>query len=169
MTEVVVLEDDITQTPADGLITGVNETLRWLGAVDQAIMNCAGEVFHRQTSNRGLKRSGDTVYTTYDGRHDGKFASVVFVVDNFDRPLQDIVYAALLEADRQRLEVVTLPVMRTGSAFGMYEQSEQAVLDEMAAGIRRFLEAKPLGVRQIKVIAYKNPGYARHLRSILGT
>ncbi len=109
---------DITQVPADALIMAVRSAgpKNWQGGVNNAVLRVADTMFHDQFVETTPHREGDTVYAPANRRHNGAFRGVLFVVDDWQRPLSKVVLTALQAAENLRLPVVKLPALRTGAA-----------------------------------------------------
>lgn len=151
-----VMEGDITTVPAKGLITAINSGGAWFGGIDNAIARVAGHVFHEQADRQQPLEDGDVVYAPAPDGYQGRFDSVIFVVDDLRRPLRDILLAGLHEADRQQLDTVTLPSLRTGVMAGAYEATVEAALDETAAALIQFQKEQPSHVMAITVVIYRD-------------
>lgn len=163
--QVTVKRGDITEIPADMLITAINSDGAWFGGIDDAIQRVAGPMFHNQAAAVRL-RDGDTVLAKANGSHGGAFRDVVFVVDDLRRPLSQIVEASLKAADEAGATSVTLPALRTGVMAGEYESPLQAIA-QAGIGVRKFVGARPAHIRRITFVIYNDPASERALRSTL--
>jgi len=165
--KVDVVSGDITQEPADALITAINSDGMWFGGVDWAIKNVAGNMFHSQAAKVALE-NGKVVFARSTHEHDGKFSNVIFVVDDLEWPLSEVILAALAEADKRGMRVVTLPALRTGVMAGEYEPTVQAALEMMASAIHNFSEGASSTVEQIRVVVYDDIDSAEKLKKLVG-
>ena len=125
---------DISATPADGLITAVNSKGLWAGArveddgvvyhwatenpasVDGAIQCVAGGQFHAQALILVGESERQTLVAGTQTPHRGAFQNVVFVVDDAEGPVYDLLLAGLVAADTAGLNSVSVAAMRTGVA-----------------------------------------------------
>ena len=167
MLDVTVSSGDITTVSCDGLITAINSGGMWFGGIDGAIQRSAGNMFHAQAAARMPLADGDVVYAQASDGHRGLFGSVVFVIDDLQRSLREVVLAGLHEADRQRLSVVALPSLRTGVMAGVYEQTVEEALDETVAAIKRFTTSEPQHVRELKVVVFNDAPSVSYLKAAL--
>lgn len=171
-TEIEIVSGDIAQVAADALITAINSGGMWFGGIDGVIQSAAGDVFHAQA--RGRLRNGGRlthgeafVATGTPNANASKFRNVVFVVDDLQGPLSEIVYAGLSVAARSGFRRVTLPMIRMGVMLGVVEKSEWVAVAEMAAGAKKVLaEGAPLD--RITFVVYGNPSVQAMLREALG-
>jgi hypothetical protein len=101
--------------------------------INSVLRNSIGE----KIKGRKL-RDGETLTVS-----DKKSSSInprnyVLVVDDQKLPLRDIVSRSLLEAEKSGFKSVTLPVLRSGYAFGAVETSSGQVAAELRAGIAKY-------------------------------
>jgi O-acetyl-ADP-ribose deacetylase (regulator of RNase III) len=160
---VEILSGDISRMKADALITPVNSGGMWFGALDGVIQRAGGNQFHKQAMAAMPLVDGQTVVAQKLVEHKGAFGPVVFVVDDLQKPLRDVVSAGLKAADEAGFKSVSLPAMRTGVMMGVVEKTAQATVDEMAAGVRAFAEAGPKSIKNIKFGVYNNPDIEERL------
>lgn len=115
--KVEVVDGDITQEPADALITAVNSGGMWFGGVDGAIMRVSTQYHDGLADVLRHGRSRDVVTVVKREKHEkyaGKFSTVVFVIDDLDEPLSVIVRRGLTEASTRGFRTVTMPMIRFG-------------------------------------------------------
>lgn len=140
-----VIEGDICKVVrVDAIATLINPQCSWIGGIDLAIKSVAGDMYHRQALTaamfRGL-RDGQVVIAEGSKRqHKGNFDNVIFVVDDFEKPLNQLVKSILLTARNQNYSSVALPLMRTGEALGIYEPSMRATVTNFLRGIIQYVE-----------------------------
>jgi O-acetyl-ADP-ribose deacetylase (regulator of RNase III) len=166
MTRVDVLSGDITQVNADGLITAINGAGMWFGGIDGAIQRSAGNMFHAQASAAMPLSDGQVLFAPALHSHNGRFGGVVFLVDNLERPLSELVLAGLQEAERQGLARISLPTLRTGVMAGVHETIDEA-LNEMAVAVREFVASDPVNVHVISFVVYNDSASERVLKRAL--
>lgn len=150
-----VLRGDITYIPCNALITGINSSGYWYGGIDKAIQRKAGSYFHDQMANfrpwTNLKAV--TVFSNYFF----SFKSVIFVIDDLETPLREVVFSGLKEANRNKFETVNIPVMRSGVVFGIVEKTKQEVADQIQKGLEDFYGTihNPF-VKQVNLVVYND-------------
>lgn len=184
--EITVVDGDITQVAANALIAPVNSGSNWFGGIDSVIKNVAGNVFHNQLAKRlsflTEPYHGKTVVVrAFDAHvasiHIGHlsrlaFRTVVFVIDDLEGPLRDIVCAGLCAAENTPgVHYVTMPLMRTGAMLGKVESGIIEVFNETVAGIRQFQQqgrpCVPTTLRRLTFVVYNEPSTAGALRKVL--
>lgn len=144
MIKIKLMRGDISRVPADALITAINSGGRWFGEIDGVIMRTAGELFHSQAERQMPLKDGQTVVATNNGHaHDGAFTNVVFVVDDLQRKLREIVYSGLNAASEAGFKTVTIPAIRKGVMLGQVESSSHETVTEIAIGIEVFIGENP--------------------------
>lgn len=158
MTNIAVVEGDITKIQSDALITTINIYGEWYGAIDRAIMRVAGPIFHMQAADASPLHDGQTIVAR-PGRkgHDGAFSNVVFVVDDLQKPLSVIIFIGLVASSKANFKSVTLPIIRMGVMRGEVEGSPEESIDEMAKGIQAYLaETKDNSLEKITFVVYQD-------------
>lgn len=166
MTDVKVVGGDITQEVSEALITAINSNGNWYEGVNAVILDTSGFMFHLQTLTVKPLTDGKTVFAKARGYHKGKFDNVLFVIDDLQRSLYDIVSIALSEAERLQLRRITLPTLRTGGASGIKEPRDEAV-EDLAKAIFDFVARGPANVKEIIVVVYDNFNDVKRLREVL--
>jgi O-acetyl-ADP-ribose deacetylase (regulator of RNase III) len=160
---VEVVSGDIAQIKADALITAINSGGMWFGGIDGVIERHAGLMFHKQAASQEL-HDGMVVIATATGlQHAGEFGDVVFVVDDLQQPLRNIVALGLRAADEAGYESVTLPTIRMGAMLGVVEKNIQEAFREMRIGLKTALrDVKNL--ESVTFVVYEDPGLEHLLR-----
>jgi O-acetyl-ADP-ribose deacetylase (regulator of RNase III) len=153
-TVVSLVLGDITETPCDAIITPVNTLGRWFGDIDEAIQRKSAHYHTRLATTTTRKNLGCNVIKGSRDYHDGLFDHVVFVFDDLESPLQDVILAGLKAADDAGFATVTLPAMRTGVMAGEVEKTVKATVEAMRKGVERFLEQGPTSVKHITFVIY---------------
>ncbi len=166
MTNVKVVGGDITQEPSDALITAIGPNGKWYDGVSASILDTSGFMFHLQTVKDEPLVNGQTVLAGPRGHHKGKFDNVLFVIDDLEQPLYNIVMIALREAERLKLRRVTLPTIRTGGASGI-NASRRVAIDALARAVKDFVAEGPVNVKEIKIVVYDNISDVKRLREVL--
>lgn len=163
-----VIAGDISGVPSNALITAINSEGLWYGGIDRVIQGKAGNGFHSQATSAMPLRDGQTVVARGKGiSNGGKFENVVFVVDDLERPLNEIVSAGLRAADNSGYESVTIPTIRMGVMLGIVEKTTEEVAHEMAKGIATFKEAGQQSLKSITFVVYNDAVAERILREAM--
>lgn len=168
LTTVNVVDGDITQIKADALITAINPSGMWFGGLDGAIQRSSGYMFHAQAQAVMPLIDGRIVYAPAQGSHNGKFDAVLFIVDDLQKPLYDLVTLALEAAAQHELTSVSIPTIRTGVMAGAYEPRSKALTD-LAGAINDFTLKHPNKLDEINIVVYSNEGDRMLLRSVCDT
>lgn len=156
---------DITRVPADGLITGVNSEGMWAGGVDGAIGRAGGGQFHQQAQSLIGGQTGQVKIATTQQAHQGAFKNVVFVVDDLNKPLYDVLTAGLEAADKAGMQSLSIPAMRLGVMKNVGGTEAEKIAD-MARAVRDF-SAKSQNVKDIKFVIYGDQETAGKLQAAL--
>ncbi len=156
---------DITRVPADGLITGVNSEGMWAGGVDGAISRAGGGQFHQQAQSLIGGQTGQVQIATTRQAHQGAFKNVVFVVDDLNKPLYDVLTAGLEAADKAGMQSLSIPAMRLGVMKNVGGTEAEKIAD-MARAVRDF-SAKSQNVKDIKFVIYGDQETAGKLQAAL--
>ena len=144
---------DITRIPADILVKPVNSEQAWMGRMDASIMRTAGTGFHAGAAralNQAHAEGHDlqqnaTIFVDGNNIPNGqrRFDSAIFVIDDLQAPLNEVVAAGVNAAFLKGIQTVSLPLMRAGVMAGVVEGSEEEVYRQMAFGIKRAAELNP--------------------------
>ena len=88
----------------------------------------------------------------------------MFVIDDLQRPLREIIYNGLKAASDAGFAKVSLPTIRMGVMLGAVEKSIDEAVSEMASGIRKFMTDHPdTSVEDITFVVYND----QHTKSLL--
>ena len=161
----MVLSGDISSVPADALITAVNSGGAWFGGIDSVISNKAGDGFHEQVAKALPLRHGQTVNATRVILSRAAFKNVVFVIDDLEGPLSDIIYNGLVAASNAGYESVSLPTIRMGVMLGVVEKTPGEAVDQMVEGVERFIlkHSPSTTIKSITFVVYGGG----HIKSML--
>lgn len=165
LTNVNVVNDDITQVKADALITAINSSGMWFGGLDSAIQRSSGTQFHAQAQAAMPLQDGQVVYAPVQAATNGAFDAVVFVIDDLQRPLYELVTVALEEAVRHELTSVSIPTIRTGVMAGVFEPRQKA-LSDLGIAVNDFVQKNPGKLDAINIVVYSNEGDRMFLRQL---
>lgn len=141
--KVNVTTGDIARVKSDALITAINSGGMWFGGIDGVIRKCAGSMFHEQALAATPLKHGRTVTASATRSHSGSFKDVIFVVDDLEGPLTDILYNGLVAASQAGYKTVSLPTIRMGVMLGVVEKTRKEAVDQMIAGVKRFQKDFP--------------------------
>lgn len=162
---VVVTSGDIASFRVDALITAINSGGVWAGGIDAVIARNAGNTFHKQAAAVMPLSHGQVVVAKgNDGNH-AAFKDVVFVVDDLQSRLSDIVYNGLVGASKAGYATVALPTIRMGVMLGVVENSTAEAVNEMVDAVRRFNADNPqTSIKTITFVVYNNAATELALR-----
>lgn len=167
--KISVVEGDIAKVPVDALITAVNPTGMWFGAIDGVIERYAGTQYHAQAQQTLIDRpSGTVCVATKQSSHSGEFDSVLFVVDALDTTLHDVVSVALKEASRAKMKSVSLPFIRFGSMINEGGTATQKAAD-LGRAIMEQAQDPENTIEHVVVVAYRNSALVARLEQALHT
>ncbi len=156
-----VEQGDIARVPAQAIVTTIDSAKNWRGPTDHAISGVAGGQYHAQAlwqAEQAPLYDGQILLANRMQPHGGAFEKVLFLVDDLKRPVGDVVSAGLLEADRLKLNSVTLPPLRP---------DQPGSTEAVASAIKRFSQAQPVHLRQVTVVVSDNPQLAEDYRNAL--
>lgn len=139
--EVYATMGDITQISTPAIMTAINSGGLWFGGVDGAIQRISGNHYHAQAlAHMPLKDLDVVIAKGGKTKHSGKFKDVVFVVDDLESPLQNVVYTGLEAVHNESYNKVLIPSMRMGVMLGVVEKTPQEAVDRMNKGVRKFAD-----------------------------
>lgn len=136
---VQVIAGDIAKIPSHAIITAINSDGAWYGGIDGVLKRAAGNHFHDQADALMPLSDGQTIVASGNGT--SQFQNVIFVVDDLQQPLGNIVFNGLLAASNAGFASVTLPAIRTGVMLGRFERTKQAAVFAIGEGVRRFIQS----------------------------
>lgn len=165
--EVEVTNGDIASFNADALITAINSGGLWYGGIDGVIRSVAGKKYHDQASAALPLCHGQTVTARGENDHAGTFKDVVFVIDDLEGPLSQIVKAGLETAQKEGYKSVTLPTIRMGVMLGVVENSTNEAVEEMIRGVKLFQENNPKSDLHVTFVVYNDADTERLLRETI--
>ena len=140
----------------------------WFGGVDRAIERVAGEIYHSQAAARMPLKNLDVIVARGDRRkHQGKFNDVVFVVDDLESPVSQVVYRGLESAHEQKYGTIALPAVRMGVMAGVKEKTPKETVNGIGEGISLFLEryGRDTDIKDLIFVVYRDMqavGYLQH-------
>lgn len=177
--DVKVFEGDIAQVESDALVTAVNSEGAWYGGIDGVIQRAAGSWFHLQAKDvmtgdpsfSSLHKQGKTILARGSSeRNRGRFRNVVFVIDDLEGPLSQVVQNGLKTASDAGFTSVSLPTIRMGVMLGAVEKSVEEAVGQMREGVVAFMRDNPnTKLSSITFVVYDDPATADLLREELLT
>lgn len=152
-----LIQGDIAQVPAQALITAINAGGLWMGGIDSVIMRVADQQFHNQAARRMPLRHLDTIVAKKKSPHRALFQDVIFVVDELEGPLREVVSVALQAAGNAGYTTVSLPAIRTGVMLGVVEDCAATAVGELLTGIRNHYTDFPNSpISSISFVVYES-------------
>ncbi len=165
-TELYVINGDITQIPTDAIMTAINSGGLWFGGIDRTIQRVAGGRYHSQAAARmPLSNLQSIVAKGNKANHNGQFNDVVFVVDNLQSPLEQVVYKGLETADKESYKKILLPAIRMGVMAGEVEKTPEEAVSRIGEGINSFMKkyGKNTQLKNITFVIYNDMKTAEKL------
>lgn len=153
--KITVQSGNIGEVASDALITTVNSSGLWFGAIDDLIRINAGNYPHTELLSQ-LRHMHDSSALSVQAKGSA-FKHVVFVIDDLVHDLWVPIYNALDVAEFARHKVVTIPTVRYGIMQGVKEKTLEEYLDQFTKGIREWItdNDNPY-IKEIIVVVYNN-------------
>lgn len=159
--ELYLMEGSITQIPTDAIMTVTNSYSKmYEGRIDKAIREVAGNHYHEQVWSVTPLSDLQTIVAKGDAsKHKGKFDDVVFVVDDWHSPLDNVVYAGLEAALQEGYDRLLIPAIRTGAASDMVEKTPEEKISRLGLGIINFMldHRKRTELKNLVFVVYGDP------------
>lgn len=166
--KVSVIDGDVTAVPAQALITAINSGGMWFGGIDGVIMRTAGDQFHGQAAEAlRADRSTKTIVAKQLGWHHGRFADVIFVIDDLDEPLNVVVRRGLTAASDAGYQTVSMPLIRFGVMRDVGGTSASKLRDITMAVQGAQVDIKN-HLKELSIVVYGDLGLSAQLRDLLG-
>lgn len=139
MTTFHLTKGDLTRTVSvDAIVTLINSGGAWFGGIDGAIQRVAGGMYHAQAAEVKLRNKQVVIAKGRRDMHRGNFDDVIFVVDDLQSPLNELVSVALKAAQNAGYQSIAFPMMRTGVMMGAVEPDVRAVVAQMRKAFDAF-------------------------------
>ncbi|MGM0509282.1 MAG: hypothetical protein ACQERZ_09015 [Fusobacteriota bacterium] len=167
-----IVRGDVCDVKAQALITAVDSGGLWCGQVDEAIRKGIGSYYHDGLINKmkvhnGPFWDGEVVIIEGDEENTPKFKDIIFVIDDFKKPLHEILEGAINKAIKTGYKKVILSAIRTGESFGKVEKSIEEVVNEVKESLKHiYRKHSGFPLDKIKFIAYNNREYEKELVKI---
>lgn len=160
-----VSSGDIGRVKSDAIITAINSGGMWFGGIDGVIQRYAGNIFHQQAASALPLKHGQTIVAKGSIQNQASFANVVFVIDDLQGKLSDIVYNGLLAASSSGFVEVTVPTIRMGVMLGVVEKTPAEAVNETIDGVRRFIAqyGSKTSIKKITFVVYNG----QHIQDLL--
>lgn len=127
MTKINVVDTDIGEKEVNTLITAIKPNGEWHGDIDEVIKQCADNMYHTQAHAAMPLQDGQLVFAEGTASHLGEFKNVLFISDDLQQPLYDLVTSALKKAESLGIESVSIPALRTGLRSDQFEDRREAI------------------------------------------
>jgi hypothetical protein len=151
-----LVKGDIAKVKSQAMFVPINSGGMWFGAIDGVIQRAAGSQFHNQV--RLPKKHGDVIVARKKQPHNGAFEDVVFIIDDLEGPVSDLVYTIMKGASNAGYTDGSLPAFRTGVMKGAYEPTVKDAVVGIFQGIQRFYEENPAsGLSNLTFVIYDSP------------
>ena len=168
--KIQALEGDITQIPADALMTAIYSGGLWFGGIDRAIKRVAGDQFHAEALFAMPLKNLQTIVARGKDNYDGKrgFKDVIFIVDDLESSLDKVVYAGLETAHTRGYNSLLIPTIRLGIMADGEETKEEAIR-KIADGLNDFVSkyAEQTKLEDIKIVVYNDLPLLKDISSAL--
>lgn len=162
---VSVTSGDIGRVKSDAIITAVNSGGMWYGGIDGVIQRYAGDIFHRQAAEALPLTQGQTVVAKGNIKSQASFANVVFVIDDLQGKLSDVIFNGLMAASSSSFAEVTIPTIRMGVMLGVVEKTPAEAVDQMIEAVRRFAaqHGSTTSIKKITFVVFNG----QHIQDLL--
>jgi O-acetyl-ADP-ribose deacetylase (regulator of RNase III) len=162
---VSVTSGDISRIKSDAIITAINSGGMWYGGIDGVIQRNAGNFFHQQAASAFPLTHGQTVVAKGNIKNPAIYGNVVFVIDDLQGKLSDIIFNGLLAASSSGFVEVTVPTIRMGVMLGVVEKTPAEAVNEMIDGVRRFIaqHGSKTSIKKITFVVYNG----QHIQDLL--
>ncbi|MBT5023073.1 hypothetical protein HOK51_08215 [Candidatus Woesearchaeota archaeon] len=162
--DLYLMQGDLTQVPVDAIMTAINSGAMWFGGIDGAIQRAAGTRYHDQAMQNMPLKNLDVVDAKGDSdNHAGMFDNVIFVVDNLESSLDQVVYKGLEAAHNIGYETLAVPAIRMGVMQGVVEKTPEETVRKIGEGVLNFLEVygDKTSLKELTFVVYNDPNSQR--------
>lgn len=149
-TKVRVQRGDMLSLPAEGVATTINSEGEWFGGIDRALRSRCGTQYEEQARARMPLTDGDVFIAERQQEHSGNFEKVLYMVDDFKSPIDEVLYKGLKAADAAGMESINLPTFRMGVMARHFDPEETIALT--AKALRRFQSENPENLKTINLV-----------------
>lgn len=168
---VKVLSGELTRLPEnmDAIIVLLNLKRNKVEGVHEEIIKIAGQQYHNQAIEFLTQNTKASDYQTIiaKGReeHGGSFRNVIFVIDNLDTSLDQILLSALEQAEKEGYRTVALNLLRLGEKLGSYEQTVTGSILGIHEGVNKFRRKFKTSNMNIYIVVSRNPSAMKILKA----
>jgi len=165
-TELYVVKGDITKIPTDAIMTAINSGGMWFGGVDGAIQRVAGNYYHNQAMAKMPLSNLQTIVAKGNREnHLGNFNDVVFVVDDLESPVNEVIYNGLKAANDEGYEKILFPAVRMGVMAGVFEKDVSETVTKIADGVKTFIRdyGPQSKLKDLTFVVYSDPTTIKQL------
>ncbi len=162
-TRVSVLETDIFRVEADAMVLPtLSMSGTWMmGGLTRMLMLQGGGAYFEALETAPNKNHLSTVVARKEEEHSGAFEDVIFVIDDLEGSIRDVVKAVLKTANAAGYSSISVPMIRTGVQLGSYnpEPTLEVTLERTVEGLLDFLRETPSpSLQEINFVAfYRTP------------
>lgn len=151
---ITLLTGDVTKVKADAIVTTVNSSGLWFGALDEAIRRTAGLSVHSELAKK-LHVCNAGMSVKCPAYADTTYSNVVFVIDDLNKDLWVPLYTALDISEFHRYETVAIPTVRRGVMKGIKEKTTDEYVKQFIKGIYEFIKDNPeSAIKHIVIVVY---------------
>lgn len=137
MPSICVTVRPIDQLPVDAIITTLGNDGWSLSATDEAIIELVGMHYHDRARKELPQKDGTALFLHRTQRYMVRFDNVIVVIDNGKLPISEIVYNALVAADKELLTYVSLSIPRVDTRDIFLDKSFEEACKETRSAIER--------------------------------
>lgn len=164
--KITVINDNIGEVPSDALITTVNSSGLWFGAIDGVIAQYTTNQPHLLLG-RQLPNLSECNATSVPAEG-SLFRNIIFVIDNLVHDLWVPIYNALDVAEFAKYKIVTIPTVRYGVMLGIKEKTKEEYLQQFAKGIKEWVQDNDNPyIKEIRVVVYNDYKMSEDLQKVL--
>jgi len=145
------IRGEITDVSADMLVATVSSWAQWRNGINQSLQECASTYFHDQLPQS--LRNLDTYMALGDATTQHlPFKDVLFVVDDCETSVSELVLKALHFADDQMVECIALPIISFVPGRESDAGTVLQLIGDFYGAVAAFAGSNPQHVRRIKII-----------------
>lgn len=153
--KITVQNGNIGEIASDALITTVNSSGLWFGAIDGIIQRYTTNNPHSVLASKLQHMSDSSAISVL--AEGSAFKHVVFVIDDLEHDLWVPIYNALDVSEFTKHKVVTIPTVRHGVMLGIREKNDDEYVMQFVKGIREWIQDNDNPyLKEIKIIVYNN-------------
>ena len=90
---------------------------------------------------------------------------MVFVIDDLEGPVDEIIYNGLVAASKKGFASVTLPAVRMGVMLGKVEKTPVETVRKIGEGLNRFIDdyGETTTIKKVTFVVYNDPNAQKAL------